>query len=78
MSIIIIVYLPILSLRGVEGKMFRPMAFTVIFALLTSLAALTLMPVLASLALRRGVSEEGDFRHTLGQANLPAALAARH
>ena len=58
-SIIIIVYLPILSLRGVEGKMFRPMAFTVIFALLTSLAlALTMMPVLASLALRRGVSEK--------------------
>lgn len=61
-SIIIIVYLPILSLRGVEGKMFRPMAFTVIFALLTSLAlALTLMPVLASLALRRGVSERETF-----------------
>jgi len=61
-SIIIIVYLPILSLRGIEGKMFRPMAFTVIFALLTSLAlALTLMPVLASLALRRGVSEKETF-----------------
>lgn len=58
-TIIIIVYLPILSLRGIEGKMFRPMAFTVIFALLSSLAlALTLMPVLASLALRRGVSEK--------------------
>ncbi|MHB8972715.1 MAG: efflux RND transporter permease subunit [Pirellulaceae bacterium] len=61
-SIIIIVYLPILSLRGVEGKMFRPMAFTVIFALLTSLAlALTLMPVLASLVLRSGVSEKETF-----------------
>ena len=61
-SIIIIVYLPILSLRGVEGKMFRPMAFTVIFALLTSLVlALTMMPVLASLVLRRGVSEKETF-----------------
>jgi len=56
-GIILLVYLPILSLRGVEGKMFRPMALTVIFALLTSLLlALVLMPVLASLFLR-GVSE---------------------
>ena len=36
-GIILLVYLPILSLRGLEGKMFRPMALTVIFALLTSL-----------------------------------------
>ncbi|MDY7093013.1 MAG: CusA/CzcA family heavy metal efflux RND transporter [Acidobacteriota bacterium] len=56
-GIIIIVYLPILALRGVEGKMFRPMALTVVFALAASLLlALTLMPVLASLFLRR-VSE---------------------
>lgn len=56
-GIILLVYLPILSLRGLEGKMFRPMALTVIFALLTSLVlALTLMPVLASIFLR-SVSE---------------------
>lgn len=56
-GIILLVYLPILSLRGLEGKMFRPMALTVIFALLTSLIlALTLMPVLASIFLR-SVSE---------------------
>jgi len=61
-GIIIIVYLPILSLQGVEGKMFRPMAFTVIFALLTSLVlALIFMPVLASFTLRRGVSEKETF-----------------
>ena len=53
-GIILIVYLPILALRGVEGKMFRPMALTVVFALAASLvAALTLMPVLASLVLKR-------------------------
>ena len=53
-GIILIVYLPILTLRGVEGKMFRPMALTVVFALAASLiAALTLMPVLASLLLKR-------------------------
>jgi len=57
-GIIVIVYLPILTLHGLEGKMFRPMAFTVIFALATSLLiALTVMPVLAALVLRRGVGE---------------------
>ncbi|QEL14071.1 efflux RND transporter permease subunit [Limnoglobus roseus] len=60
-GIILLVYLPILSLRGVEGKMFRPMALTVIFALLTSLLlALVLMPVLASVFLR-SVSENEPF-----------------
>src|SRR5204863_5884768 len=43
--IIMIVYLPILTLEGIEGKMFRPMALTVIFALAGSLVlSLTLMP----------------------------------
>ncbi len=60
-GIILLVYLPILSLRGVEGKMFKPMALTVIFALLSSLAlALLLMPVLASVFLR-SVSETEPF-----------------
>ena len=61
-GIIMIVYLPILSLRGLEGKMFRPMAFTVIFALLTSLIlALTLMPVLGSMFLRKNITEKETF-----------------
>ena len=56
--IILIVYLPILALEEVEGKLFRPMALTVIFALLGSLVmSLTLMPVLASLVLPRKMSE---------------------
>ncbi|MFH2006668.1 MAG: CusA/CzcA family heavy metal efflux RND transporter [bacterium] len=51
--IIAIVYLPILALEGVEGKLFRPMALTVIFALLGSMIlSLTLMPALASFVLR--------------------------
>ena len=50
--IIMIVYLPILTLEGIEGKLFRPMALTVIFALAGSMVlSLTLMPVLASLLL---------------------------
>ena len=56
--IIMIVYLPILTLEGIEGKMFRPMALTVIFALLGSMVlSLTLMPVLASLLLPRRIQE---------------------
>ncbi|MBK8937843.1 MAG: efflux RND transporter permease subunit [Polyangiaceae bacterium] len=52
--IIMIVYLPILFLEGMEGKLFRPMALTVIFALVGSMVlSLTLMPVLASLFLPR-------------------------
>jgi cobalt-zinc-cadmium resistance protein CzcA len=57
--IIMIVYLPILTLEGVEGKLFRPMALTVIFALLGSLLlSLTVMPALASLVLPRRTQEK--------------------
>lgn len=53
-AIIVLVYVPILTLGGVEGKMFKPMAATVLFALTGSLLiALTLMPVLSSYFLRR-------------------------
>lgn len=56
--IITIVYLPIVTLEGVEGKMFRPMAWTVVFALIGSLVlALTLMPVLAALLFRGRMQE---------------------
>ncbi|MBI5364881.1 MAG: efflux RND transporter permease subunit [Planctomycetes bacterium] len=58
--IIVLVYVPILTLEGIEGKLFRPMALTVIFALIGSLVlSLTVMPVLASLLLpRRSVETE--------------------
>jgi len=50
--IIAVVYVPVLMLEGTEGKLFRPMALTVLFALFGSLVlSLTLMPALASLAL---------------------------
>lgn len=56
--IIMIVYLPILTLEGIEGKMFRPMALTVIFALAGSmLMSMTLMPVLASLLLPKKMTD---------------------
>jgi len=60
--IIMIVYLPILTLESVEGKLFRPMALTVIFALVGSLVlSLTLMPVLASLLLPRRIEEKDPW-----------------
>ena len=59
--IITIVYIPLLSLTGVEGKMFKPMALTVIYALVGSLLlSLTLMPVLCTFLLRGKVSEEDN------------------
>lgn len=52
-SIILLVYVPILALQGVEGSMFRPMALTVVFALLTSLLlSLTFVPAAAKVILR--------------------------
>jgi cobalt-zinc-cadmium resistance protein CzcA len=57
--IIAVVYLPILALQGTEGKLFRPMALTVLFALAGSLVlSLTLMPVLASMFLPKNIKEE--------------------
>ncbi|WP_313336263.1 CusA/CzcA family heavy metal efflux RND transporter [Sphingobium yanoikuyae] len=53
--IIALVFLPLLSLEGLEGKLFAPVALTIIFALAGSLLiALTLVPVLASLGLKAG------------------------
>lgn len=57
-AIITLVHLPILALEGVEGKMFRPMALTVIFALTGSLLlSLTATPVLAAAFLKPGIAE---------------------
>ncbi|MBL9219392.1 MAG: efflux RND transporter permease subunit [Opitutaceae bacterium] len=61
-AIITIVYLPMFALTGVEGKMFKPMAFTVVFALIGALIlALTVVPVLCSFFMTKKVSEEDNF-----------------
>ena len=53
--IIIIVFMPILSFQGMEGKMFKPMAYTIMIALMVSLIlSITLSPVLCLLTLRPG------------------------
>jgi len=60
--IITIVYIPILALTGIEGKMFHPMAVTVMLALTGALVlALTLMPVLCSFLLRGRIGEGDNF-----------------
>lgn len=60
--IVIIVFLPILSLQGVEGKMFRPMAFTFMSALTGALVlSVTVMPVMASLFLVRRINVQDTW-----------------
>ncbi|WP_066705388.1 efflux RND transporter permease subunit [Curvibacter delicatus] len=55
MFIIMMVFVPLLTLQGLEGKMFAPVAITIVFALLTSLLlSLTVIPVLASFFLKGG------------------------
>ena len=54
MLIIIVVFLPLLTLQGLEGKFFVPVALTIVFALVSSLLlSLTVIPVLASYLLRK-------------------------
>ena len=82
-SIITVVYLPILALEGTEGKMFRPMAYTVVFALIGALIlTLTLVPALCSLFLS-GNTREGrnflmDFLSRIYRPTLDWALRARY
>jgi cobalt-zinc-cadmium resistance protein CzcA len=74
--IIITAYMPIFTLQRVEGKLFRPMAFTVAFALLGALLfSLILAPVFSSILFRKGVKEWHNpvlavliksYRRTLG------------
>ena len=64
--IILIVYFPILSLTGIEGKMFRPMALTVSFAIIGAmLLCLTYVPAATAWALRRDIKEEGTVAYRI-------------
>lgn len=60
--IILIVYIPILTLTGIEGKMFKPMAMTVSFAIIGALIlSLTYIPVMCALFLPKTISEKENF-----------------
>ncbi|HEX9759090.1 MAG TPA: CusA/CzcA family heavy metal efflux RND transporter [Nitrospiria bacterium] len=70
--IIIIVFLPLFSLTGLEGKMFTPLAVTISFALIGSLLlSLTVIPVLASLLMRGGSEDDGRVLAMLKRTYLP-------
>ena len=78
-GIIIIVYIPIVTLRDMEGKMFSPMAYTVGFALLGSLIlTVTVVPALCSLLLKGRIVEETDpwLLRALREAYLPTLRKA--
>jgi len=60
--IILVVYLPILTLQGIEGKMFKPMAQTVAFALLGAfLLSLTYIPMMSALFLSKNIKHKKNF-----------------
>ncbi len=72
-AIIIIVFFPILTLQGLEGKLFTPVALTIVFALAASLLlSLTMIPVLSSFLLKRVSHEEPWLPRKLQALYIPA------
>lgn len=64
--IILVVYLPIFTLQGIEGKMFKPMAQTVAFALLGAfILSLTYIPMMSSLFLSKKIKHDKNFSDKL-------------
>jgi cobalt-zinc-cadmium resistance protein CzcA len=64
--IILIVYIPILSLTGIEGKMFKPMAQTVAFALIGAfILSLTYVPMMTSIVLSKKLKHDDGFSERL-------------
>jgi len=73
--IIIIVFMPLLTLEGLEGKLFRPVALSIIFALFSSLVlALTLIPVLSSFILKKRPDKESALIKLLTKWYRPVLL----
>ena len=70
--IIILVFLPLLSLQGLEGKLFSPVALTIVYALAGSLLlSLTVIPVLASFLITSGSHEEPWLPRKLSAIYVP-------
>ncbi|MRD72594.1 CusA/CzcA family heavy metal efflux RND transporter [Rhodocyclus tenuis] len=71
--IIVIVFVPLLTLQGLEGKLFIPVALTIVFALSSSLLlALTVIPAFASLLMKRGEPHEPWLMRKLDGLYAPA------
>ena len=81
-AIIITVYVPLLTFTGVEGKMFEPMAMTVIFALVAAfILSLTFVPAMIAIFVTGKVEEKENFAHPRCQAPVRAGAprrSARH
>jgi cobalt-zinc-cadmium resistance protein CzcA len=79
-GIIILVFLPLLSLQGLEGKLFSPVALTISFALGGSLLlSLTVIPVVASFLMKSAAHEEPWLPRKLGELYMPfLRLCLRH
>ena len=75
--IIIVVFLPLFSLTGLEGKMFMPLAATISFALIGSLIlSLTVIPVVSSLFMKGGSEDDGWLMSKLKKVYRPVVNAA--
>jgi cobalt-zinc-cadmium resistance protein CzcA len=81
--IIMVVFVPLFTLESMEGKMFKPLALTICFALIGSLAAtLTIVPVLGSIVIKRSAIKDGEnlligFIHRLYMPVLTTAVRGR-
>ena len=75
--IIVVVFLPLLTLQGLEGKFFVPVALTIVFALASSLLlSLTVIPVLASYLLKKVAHEDPWLPRVLGRLYEPTLAFA--
>ena len=78
MLIIIIAHMPIFTLQRQEGRIFAPMAYTIVSALIGSLLfSLTLVPLLAYFLLRSGVPHGENIAGPILQSALPAGADCR-
>jgi heavy metal efflux system protein len=76
-AIIIIVFLPLLTLEGLEGKLFVPVALTIVFALISALLlSFTVIPVLASLLMQQGDQREAWLSRHMSRCYAPMLEAS--
>ncbi len=74
--IVVIVFAPLLTLGGLEGKLFKPVATTIVFAMISALIlSLTVIPAIASFMLKRDASSEPKFVRWL-QSHYETAVSA--
>ncbi|MBO4531145.1 MAG: efflux RND transporter permease subunit [Paludibacteraceae bacterium] len=76
--IIMIVYLPMMTLVGIEGKMFRPMAMTIFFAILGAfILSLTYVPMMSAVFLKRKTTNKAMFRLNSATSSLSSRMMER-